>query len=98
MDEELKDPLFKFYIPALQPDISLAVLHIRIRDPESWDFWTPDRDPGRKKYFDPGSKVNILDHISESLITIIWVKTLEFFVEDPDPGSGAFWSWTRDSG
>ncbi len=34
--------------------------------------------------------MNILDHISESLETIFWVKILKFFDSDadPDPGSG----------
>jgi hypothetical protein len=32
--------------------------------------------------------MNIPDHISESLETIIWVKILKFF--DVDPGSGNF--------
>jgi hypothetical protein len=30
------------------------------------------------------------NHNSKSLLTIFWVKILNFFVEDPDPGSGAF--------
>jgi hypothetical protein len=30
--------------------------------------------------------VNILDHISESLKTIFWVKILKFFDADADPG------------
>jgi hypothetical protein len=41
----------------------------------------PDSDPGS------GSGMNIPDHISESLETIFWVKTLELFDEDPDPGT-----------
>jgi hypothetical protein len=42
-----------------------------------------------------GSGMNNLDHISESLKTIFWVKKLKFFDVDPgwksrihDPGSG----------
>jgi hypothetical protein len=37
---------------------------------------------------DPGSEsgMNIPDHISESLDTIIWVKILKFFDADADPG------------
>jgi hypothetical protein len=31
--------------------------------------------------------MNILDHISESLETIVWVKILEFFDADPELGS-----------
>jgi hypothetical protein len=34
--------------------------------------------------------MNNLDHISESLETIFWVKILIFFDADPDPGSGIF--------
>jgi hypothetical protein len=32
--------------------------------------------------------MNIPDHISESLETIFWVKILDFFDADTDPGSG----------
>jgi hypothetical protein len=32
-----------------------------------------------------GSGMNIRDHISESLVTIFWVKILKFFDVDPDP-------------
>ncbi len=32
--------------------------------------------------------MNILDHISESLEPIFWVKMLKFFDADPDAGSG----------
>jgi hypothetical protein len=39
-----------------------------------------ETDPGS------GSGMNNLDHISESLETIFWVKILKFF--DADPGSG----------
>jgi hypothetical protein len=37
-----------------------------------FDPWI--RDPGWVKNQDPGSGMNILDHISESLETICWVK------------------------
>jgi hypothetical protein len=47
-----------------------------IRDPES----------GMGKKSGSGSGMKNPDHISESLKTIYWVKTLEFF--DVDPGSG----------
>jgi hypothetical protein len=36
-----------------------------------------------------GSGKNIPDHISESLETIFWVRILEFFDVDADPGSGS---------
>ncbi len=43
---------------------------------------------GWKKNPDPGSKMSIPDHISESLVTIFLVtKILKFFDADPDPGS-----------
>jgi hypothetical protein len=35
-----------------------------------------------------GSGMNIPDHISESLETILWVQILKFFDADTDPGSG----------
>jgi hypothetical protein len=42
---------------------------------------------GKFQETDPGSEsgMNNLDHISESLETIYWVKILKFF--DADPGS-----------
>jgi hypothetical protein len=50
------------------------------------------RDRGWKKNRDPGSRMNILDHISKSLETIFWVKILKFFIRIRirdllDPGS-----------
>ncbi len=41
---------------------------------------------GKKSDPDPGSGMNNLDHISESLVTIFGVKILEFF--DPVAASG----------
>jgi hypothetical protein len=57
---------------------------IRIRDPVPFE----PRDPGWVKNPDPGSGsgMNNLDHISESLETIFWVKIFKLF--DVDPGSG----------
>jgi hypothetical protein len=40
-----------------------------------------------------GSGINILDHISESLETIFWVKILKFFDADPESGIEKFGSW-----
>jgi hypothetical protein len=37
------------------------------------------------------------DHISESLETIFWVKILQFFDADADPGAGNFF-FTLDPG
>jgi hypothetical protein len=37
-----------------------------------------------------GSRINILDPISERLETMFWVKILKFFDADADPGSGIF--------
>jgi hypothetical protein len=62
-------------IPEEQP-----VLGIRMRDPVP--FLTSGSGMGKKS----GSGMNNPDHISESLETIFWAKTLEFF--DADPGSG----------
>ncbi len=42
-----------------------------------------------EKNRDLGSGINILDHISEILVTIFWVN--------PDPGSGAFFSLDHGS-
>ncbi len=49
-----------------------------------------DPDPGT------GSRINNPDNIFESVETIFWVKILNFFDADPDPGSGIF--LTLDSG
>jgi hypothetical protein len=53
-----------------------------------------------------GFGMNILDHISESLETIIWVKILKFYDADTDPGifltpnlgPGMEKIWIRDPG
>ncbi len=63
-------------------------MRIWIRDPVSFDPWI--RDLGWVKSQDPdsGLTINIPDHISESLKTIFWVKILQFFDADADPGTG----------
>ena len=66
-------------VPALS-SIRLPVLTCSVADP----------DTGSGAFVTPGSGMNILDHISESLETIFWVKTLEFFNADPYPVSGNF--------
>jgi hypothetical protein len=38
----------------------------------------------------PGIRDN-LDHISDSLETIFWVKILKFFDADPESGTGKIW-------
>jgi hypothetical protein len=45
-------------------------------------------DPGSGAFLTPGSRIFILDHISERSETIFWLKTLKFF--DADPGSVIF--------
>jgi hypothetical protein len=52
-------------------------------------------DPGMGKKSRSGSGMNNPDHISESLETSFWVKTLEFF--DADPGWKKFLSGIRDN-
>ncbi len=49
---------------------------------------------GMRKKSRPGTEIKILDHISESLETISWIKILKFL--DADPGS--FWPWIQDPG
>jgi hypothetical protein len=49
-------------------------------------FLPLDPESGTGKKSGSGSGMNNLDHISESLETIFWVKILKFF--DVDPGSG----------
>jgi hypothetical protein len=42
--------------------------------------------------------MNILDHISESLETIFWVKILKFFDKDADPDQGSWNLFDPESG
>ncbi len=68
-------------------------------------YWTVD-NISRFRCCGSGSGMHILDHISKSLETIFWVKILEFFDADSDPGSGNFFDpefgmekfrfWIRD--
>ncbi len=50
---------------------------LRIQNPVLSDPWIRDG-----KSPDPGSGINIPDHISESLVTPFWVKIIKFFVVD----------------
>jgi hypothetical protein len=63
-------------VPALS-SIRLPVLTCSVADP----------DTGSGAFVTPGSGMNILDHISESLETIFWFKIIKLFDADPDPGS-----------
>jgi hypothetical protein len=45
---------------------------------------------GKSQDQDPGSRMNIPDHISESLETVFGVKYTYIFYADPAPGSGIF--------
>jgi hypothetical protein len=54
------------------------------QDPGSRAFLTLGSGIGKKSR--SGSGMNILDHISESLETILWVKILKFLDADADPG------------
>jgi hypothetical protein len=66
-------------------------------DPGSGAFLTPQigiRD-GQNQIWDPVAGINILDYISESLVSTFWVKNTLFFFPEPsgiqflsDPGSG----------
>ncbi len=55
---------------------------LRIRDPVP--FCPLDSGSGMGKKSGSRFGMNNLDHISESLVTILWVKILKFF--DADPG------------
>jgi len=61
----------------------VAVLRIRIRDTVLFDPWIRITDLGWGKNPDPESKMNIPDHISE---TIFGVKNT-LIDADPEPGS-----------
>ncbi len=47
------------------------------------------REKCRSGIRDLGSRINISDHISKSLISIFWVKTTVLYA-DPPPGTGSF--------
>jgi hypothetical protein len=75
-----------FGIRAWGPDVKV---HSSVTDPGSGAFLNPwIRDPRwvKNQDQDPGSEMNIPDHISESLETSFWVKILKFFDADLDPG------------
>jgi hypothetical protein len=58
--------------------------------PGSGAFLTPGSEMAKNQKPDPGSGMNIPDHISESLETIFGLEMLKFFDADPVPGSGIF--------
>ncbi len=41
-----------------------------------WKCSVADPDPGSGAFLTPGSGMNILNHISESLETIFWIKNI----------------------
>jgi hypothetical protein len=45
---------------------------------------------GKIQILNPGSPINILDHIFKSFLRIFGLKMLKFFVADSDPGSVLF--------
>ncbi len=57
---------------------------LRIRDPVPFLPLDSGYEMGKKSGSVPGSETGMknLDHISESLETIFWVKILKFFVPD----------------
>jgi hypothetical protein len=59
-----------------------------VADPGSGAFFTPGSGMGKKS--GSGPSMDNPNHISESIETIFWVKTLKFFDAYPDPGSGIF--------
>ncbi len=66
---------------------------LRIRDSVLFDPWIWDPE---WKSPDLGSGINILEHISESVISVIWVKIPKFFVAYR--GSGALLTLDPESG
>jgi hypothetical protein len=71
------------YLPFTSPESSIAD-----PNPESGAFLTPGSGMGEKSRSGSESGMNILEHISESLETMFWVKILKFFDACSDPGSG----------
>ncbi len=57
-------------------------------DPDPVPFWSLDPGSGMGKKLRSSSRMNIPDHISESLETSFWVKILKFFDSDADPDPG----------
>jgi hypothetical protein len=51
-----------------------AMLRIRIQDQLLFCPWIRDPEGKKIRILYPGSAMNIPDHISKSLVTIIWVK------------------------
>jgi hypothetical protein len=58
------------------------------------DSLDPGTGMGKNRGSGSESRINVPDHISESLETIFGLKILKFF--DADPGSGIFLSRIRD--
>ncbi len=72
-----------FYANVVKNKI-FTVLRIWIQDPVP--FWPMDPGSGMGKKSGSGFGMNNLDHISECVGTIFWVKIVKFL--DADPGSG----------
>jgi hypothetical protein len=59
-----------------------SVLRIRIRDPGSGAFLTPGSGIRNRAFPDPGSRISdpgSQTHIFESLVTIVWIKSLFYY-------------------
>jgi hypothetical protein len=61
-----------------------------VADPDPVPFLPLDPGSRMVKKSRSGSRMNIPDHITESLETIFWVEILKFFAADPDSESGIF--------
>ncbi len=71
----------------------IPVLRIRIRDPVP--FWPLHPGSGMVKNQDPGSEMNISDHISESLETIFVLKILKFWCGPVSGITESFRPWIQ---
>jgi hypothetical protein len=68
-------------------------LQVSVADPDlgSGALWTPGPGMGKIQIWDPESRINVLDHISESLVKIFWLDNkylnslLRIRILDPVP-------------
>jgi hypothetical protein len=79
-EPDFSDP--EDFVDNITDEVSSSYAGSSVADPGSGAFLTPGSGMGKMS----GSGMNNSDHISESLITIFWVKILQLF--DADPGSG----------
>jgi hypothetical protein len=63
-----------------------SIINFNVEDPGS-NFLTPGSGSGMGKNPDPGSEIIVSVHITESLVTMFWVRNLvlRIRIRNPDP-------------